>query len=149
MRAYRERIWTGKRGRPPWVGPETVTLTQSVKPRDEHGRLLSGEIRAALGLSGGPAGTVHVERPGGALRDRLNALLARPLRLPNGTRAFDALMGLQLFDHNFQRAHRCLRLPLGEGVHRYPHRSPAMALGVTDYLWSLQDLLTSRIPITP
>lgn len=32
------------------------------------------KIRAALGPRVGSAGTVHVERPGGAVRDRLNAL---------------------------------------------------------------------------
>ena len=69
--------------------------------------------------------------------------------LPNGTPAFDALVGLQLFDHNFHRAHRALRLPLGDGVHRYHYRSPAMALGVTDHLWSFQELLTARVPPTP
>ncbi len=74
VRAYRQRKLTGKRGRPAWVVPPTVTLTQTVKHRDEHGRLLSVEIRAALGADVEPVGTVHVERPGGALRDRLNAL---------------------------------------------------------------------------
>jgi hypothetical protein len=74
MRAYRQRRLTGKRGRPAWVVPATVTLTQTVKHRDEHGRLLSVEICAALGAGMEPAGTVHVERLNGALRDRLNAL---------------------------------------------------------------------------
>ncbi len=49
VRTYRKPVLTGKRGRPRWVVPETVTLTQTVKHRDEHGRLLSVEIRAALG----------------------------------------------------------------------------------------------------
>ncbi len=75
--------------------------------------------------------------------------LVRPMHLLNGTPAFDALVGLQIFDHHFHRAHHALRLPLGDEVHRYHHRSPAMALELTDHLWSLQDLLTSRIPITP
>ncbi len=74
MRAYRQRRLTGKRGRPAWVVPATVTLMQTVKHRNEHGRLLSVEIRAALGVGLEPAGTVHVERLNGALRDRLNAL---------------------------------------------------------------------------
>jgi len=52
----------------------TITLTQTIKHRDEHGRLLSVEIRTALGATMEPAGTVHVERLNGALRDRLNAL---------------------------------------------------------------------------
>jgi len=149
-RAYRERVLTGKRGRPALVVPETVSLLQTVKHRDEHGHLLSVEIRAALGVSMGPAGTVHVERLNGALRDRLGALTRKTHAFAKRDATWDALVGLQLFDHNFHRAHRALRLPLGDnGVHRYRHRSPAMALGVTDHLWSFQDLLISRIPITP
>jgi hypothetical protein len=124
-------------------------LTQTIKHRDEHGRLLSVEIRAALGSGVGPAGTVHVERFNGALRDRLNALTRKTHAFAKRDATFDALVGLQLFDHNFHRAHPALRLRIGDGVHRYHHRSPAMALGLTDHRWSFQDLLTSRIPITP
>ncbi len=149
MRAYRKPVRTGKRGRPALVVPETLTLTQTVKHRDGHGRLLSVEIRAALGVSLEPAGTVHVERLNGALRDRLNALTRKTHAFAKRDETWDALVGLQLFDHNFQRAHQALRLPRGEGVHRYHYRSPAMALGLTDHRWSFQELLTTRIPITP
>src|SRR5712692_4012360 len=149
VRAYRKLAPTGKRGRPPWVVPETVTLPKTVKNRDEHGRLLSVEIRAALGTAMEPAGTVHVERLNGALRDRLAALTRKTHAFAKRDATWDALVGLQVFDHNFQRAHRALCLPLGDGVHRYHQQSPAMALGLTDHLWSLQDLLTARIPITP
>ncbi len=93
VRAYRQRHLTGKRGRPPWVVPETVTLTQTVKHRDEHGRLLSVEIRAALGASVGPAGTVHVERLNGALRDRLNALTRKTHAFAKRDATWDALVG--------------------------------------------------------
>jgi hypothetical protein len=149
VRAYRQRRLTGKRGRPAWVVPATVTLTQTVKHRDEHGRLLSVEICAALGASLEAAGTVHVERLNGALRDRLNALTRKTHAFAKRDATWDALVGLQLFDHHFHRAHQALRLPFEDGVHRYHQRSPAMALGLTDHLWSFQELLTSRIPITP
>ena len=149
VRAYRQRQLSGKRGRPRWVVPETLTLTQTIKHRDEHGRLLSVEICAMLGTTMEPAGTVHVERLNGALRDRLNALTRKTHAFAKCDATFDALVGLQLFDHNFHRAHRALRLPRGDDRHRYHHRSPAMVLGLTDHLWSFQELLTARIPITP
>jgi IS1 family transposase len=148
-RAYRKRVLTGKRGRPRLAVPQTLTLTQTVKHRDEHGRLLSVEMRAALGRAMEPAGTVHVERLNGALRDRLNALTRKTHAFAKRDDTWDALVGLQLFDHNFQRAHRALRLPVADGVHRYHHRSPAMALGLTDHRWSFLELLTTRIPVTP
>jgi hypothetical protein len=149
VRVYRKPMRMGNRGRPPLVVPKTITLTQTVKHRDEHGHLLSVEIRTALGAAMGPAGTVHVERLNGALRDRLNALTRKTHAFAKRDATWDALVGLQLFDHNFLRPHRALRLPLADGVRRYHRRSPAMALGLIDHLWSFQDLLTSRIPITP
>jgi len=148
-RAYRRPVLTGKRGRPRLVIPETLTLTQTVKHRDEHGRLLSVEIRATLGTRMEPAGTVHVERLNGALRDRLNALTRKTHAFAKRDDTFDALVGLQLFDHNFRRAHRASRLSLDDGVRRYHHRSPAMALGLTDHRWSFLELLTTRVSITP
>src|SRR5204862_2894067 len=112
VRAYRKRVPTGKRGRPPWVVPQTVTLTKTVKHRDEHGRRLSVETRAALGAGMEPTGTVHVERLNGALRDRLNALTRKTHAFAKRDATWDALVGLQLFDHNCKRAHRALQLPL-------------------------------------
>ena len=149
VRAYRQRHLTGKRGRPAWVVPATVTLTQTVKHRNEHGRLLSVEIRAALGAGLGPAGTVHVERLNGTLRDRLNALTRETHAFAKRDATFDALVSLQLFDHNFHWAQRALRLPLADGMYRYHQRSPAMSLGLTDHRWSFQEFLTTRAPVTP
>src|SRR5204863_9604353 len=134
-RAYRKPVLTGKRGRPRLVVQEGVTLTQTVKHRDEHGRLLSVEIRAALGALIEPAGTVHVERLNGALRDRLNALTRKTHAFANRDDTWDALVGLQLFDHNFHRAQQALQLPACDSMHRYHQRSQAMVLGLTDHLW--------------
>jgi len=77
-RAYRQPVCSGKRGRPPLVVPAEVRLTQTIKHRDEHGKLLSVEIRAMLGEIVSEPGTVHIERVNGALRDRLNALTRHP-----------------------------------------------------------------------
>ncbi|WP_244422494.1 hypothetical protein [Ktedonobacter racemifer] len=47
-RAYRQpQSRQGKTGRRKLVVPDTVSLTQTVKHRDEHGRLLSVAIRMA------------------------------------------------------------------------------------------------------
>jgi len=72
-RAYRQPVRSGQPGRPPLVVPPDVRLTQTIKHRDEHGKLLSIEIRAALGEVLPEPATVHIERVNGSLRDRLNA----------------------------------------------------------------------------
>jgi hypothetical protein len=94
-------------------------------------------------------GTIHVERVNGTFRDHLNALTRKTHAFAKRDDTWDALVGLQLFDHNFHRAHQALRLPFEHGMHRYRQRSPAMALQLTDHLWSFQELLTSCIPNTP
>jgi hypothetical protein len=129
--------------------PADVRLTQTIKHRDEHGKLLSVEIRAVLGEIVSEPGTVHIERVNGTLRDRLNALTRKTHAFAKRDAMWDALVSLQRFDHNFHRAHQALKLPSEEGVRRYRQQSPAMALGLTDHLWSFQELLTSRVPVTP
>src|SRR6266487_704921 len=61
---------------------------------------------------------------------------------------WDALIGSQRRAHRFHRAHQALRLPFEQGVRRYRQQSPAMALGLTDHLWSCLEVLTSRVPTT-
>src|SRR5260370_25176762 len=81
----------------------------------------------------------------------IGSMPSRAKRMPRAKRdaTWDALVGLQLFDHNFHRAHQALRLPCEERGRLYQQQSPAMALGLTDHLWSFQELLTSRVPTTP
>ena len=73
-RAYRQPVRSGQRGRPALLVPADVRLTQTIKHRDEHGKLLSIEIRTTLGEVVPAPSTVHIERVNGTLRDRLNAL---------------------------------------------------------------------------
>ena len=77
-RAYRQPVRSGKLGRPPLVVPPEVRLTQTIKHRDEHGKLLSVEIPAVLGGIVSEPGTVHIERVNGTLRDRPGALTRHP-----------------------------------------------------------------------
>lgn len=51
-----------------------MRLTQTIKHKDKHGKLLSVEIRAVLGEIVSEPGSVRIERVNGTLRDRLNAL---------------------------------------------------------------------------
>lgn len=111
-RAYRQPVHSGQPGRPPLVVPSGVRLTQTIKHRDAHGKLLSIEIRAALGEVIPQPATVHIERVNGTLRDRLNALTRKTHAFAKRDATWDALVHLQLFEHNWIRPHRTLRLPM-------------------------------------
>lgn len=51
MRAYRQPARTVQRGRPPLRVAEGVSLTQAIKHRDEHGRLLNVETRVTISVA--------------------------------------------------------------------------------------------------
>jgi hypothetical protein len=64
---------------------------------------------------------------------------------------------LQVHDHNFCLPHASLRQPLpqpeptnGTGSARlWRPRTPAMAAGLTDHVWTLRDVLRFRVPPWP
>jgi hypothetical protein len=49
--------------------------------------------------------------------------------------------------YNFVKPHKNLRLEFTDGDRKWMQRTPAMAEGLTDYIWSLSELLGFRIPI--
>ncbi len=148
-RAYRQPVRSGQRGRPRLVVPADVRLTQTIKHRDEHGKLLSVEIRAALGEVAPAPATTHIERVNGTLRDRLNALTRKTHAFAKCDASWDALVYLQLFEHNWIRPHRALRLSMPTQRQRYQPRTPAMALGLCEHPWSWITFLTTSLYTTP
>ncbi|MDQ7029061.1 MAG: hypothetical protein Q9O62_04450 [Ardenticatenia bacterium] len=80
------------------------------------------------------------------LRDRLNALTRKTHAFAKDTRTWDALVTVCLFEHNWLRPHSALREP-AEGLpngQRYRRRTPAMAIGLTDHVWSWEEFLTFK-----
>jgi hypothetical protein len=143
-----QAVRSGQRGRPALVVPPDVRLTQTIKHRNEHGKLLSIEIRAVLGELIPSPSTVHIERVNGTLRDRLNALTRQTHAFAKRDVTWDALVHLQLFEHNWIRPHRALRLPLSKPPLRYQARTPAMVLGLCDHPWSWVSFLTTSLHTT-
>ncbi len=141
--AYRRPSRSGQRGRPRLVMPADICLTQTIKHRDEHGKLLSIEVRAALGEVVPAPATVHIERVNGTLRDRLNALTRKTHAFAKQDATWDALVHLQIFEHNWIRPHRALRLPLPKPPRHYQPRTPAMALGLSEHPWTWLTFLTT------
>jgi hypothetical protein len=120
--------------------PDTVRLTQTVKHRDIHGRLLSVEVVAALGALADLPGTVHIERLNGTLRDRLHALTRKTHAFAKRDVTWDALLGLAIFEHNWVQPHPALRQHAGQS-----RCSPAMGLHLTDHCWSWREFLTTPV----
>jgi IS1 family transposase len=148
--AYRQPVRTGRRGRPPLRVPAGVSLTQTIKHRDERGRLLSVEIRATVGAAQVEQPVpVHIERLNGVLRDRLACLTRKTHAFAKSTATWDALFGLALFEHNWLRPHPALSQPSSTVPGRYyERRTPAMAIGLTEHRWSWREFLTTKATVS-
>ncbi len=144
-KVYRAPVRTGAPGRPRLARTPGVALTQVVKRR-ENRRVVEVTVRHRFGVMPEQPHTVHVERLNGVLRDRLNCLTRKTHAFAKRDQTWWALVTLCLFEHNLLKEHVALRqeaagLPNGR---RYLRRSPAMADGLTDHIWSWEEFLSLR-----
>jgi IS1 family transposase len=150
---------TGKRGRPknPVKEPHPdLAYAQLVKEK-QQGRLksltkrvcLGAEHLATLGLN---ISTSYVERFNLTLRHALAPLTRKCLGFcKDRTHLRRRVTFYQAF-YNFARPHQSLRLPLpGVDLPEVPRfqrkwqpRTPGMAAGLTDHVWSFRELLTAK-----
>ena len=142
-KVYRDPVRTGRRGRPRLVRTRGVGLTQLIKTRKGR-RVVDIRVRHCFGPEPSSPHTVHVERRNGVLRDRLNCLGRKTHGFAKRSRTWDGAMSLSLFEGNWMRPHPALRVEQDglPGGRRYERRSPAMAIGLTDHVWSWAEFLT-------
>jgi hypothetical protein len=162
--AYREAMlqtW-GKvpeysgRGRPATLPPahKDWHYLQVVKKRkgsrlvSVHIKVVYGdpeEVQAMLGTH-----TAYVERTHLTSRQMNGRLVGKTLSFSKELRFLEAASCWEDALSNFSRPLRTLRVPLGADPHRpnFQSRTPAMAAGLTDHIWTVKELLT-RVLIPP
>ena len=150
-RAFREKVRTGKVGRPafrPWRG---LVIGQVVK-RYERRRVKGVEHRLIEGFNNlkkrligrsqtghGVLNTAYIERLNATFRSHMSGLVRRTRSLWRKQEMVEA--GMHLFGciYNFCLPHASLRLADGTA------RTPAMAAGLTDQVWTIEGLLHYRV----
>jgi transposase-like protein len=153
-RAFREKVLSGRRGRPPFRLPGCVWLAQVVKKhsgrhlKEVARRVLWGSSAQVQGQldqtrTGKQINTSYIERLNATFRAGLAALTRRGRRLVRRAEALEGGMYLIGCVYNFCSPHRSLRLRQGQG-RRWQQRTPAMAAGWTDHVWSIRGLLEFR-----
>lgn len=148
LRVFRDPVRTGQRGRPQlrrWPG---LALAQVVKHTAERRRLVgitrhvvcgaAEQVTACFGE--GVINTAWIERLNGTFRARLCALVRRGRALARQTATLHGATYLTGAVYNFCTPHGTLSFR----AHR--PTTPAMAAGLTDHCWSLQELLRYRVP---
>jgi transposase-like protein len=156
---FREPIRNGQPGRPPLRPWDGIYIAQVVKQyAHKHvvavsRRIVQGtqtQIDALLQATqgGGSINTAYIERLNATFRSRITALIRRGRALARQTITLHDAMYLVGTVYNFCTYHQSLRVPLvlPNNRRRWLRRTPAIAAGVTDHLWTVQELLSFRVP---
>ena len=151
----------GHRGRAGWVKWPGLCFAQVVKVK-VAGRLVGlkrllewgslPQAKALLGSSGGGQvlNTSYIERFNATLRQRLAVLARRSRQAADKVITLQRGMYLIGTVYNFCWPHHSLRqLNAAKGGGKWLVRTPAMASGLTDHIWSMEELLTYKVAPAP
>jgi transposase-like protein len=152
---FRVAVYTGRRGRPRLELPDTVLLAQVIKSHqgrrlvDVTHRVVFGAeetIRRAITATRGGTqiNTAYIERLNATFRAALAPLTRRGRRLAHGTALLTSGMWLVGTAYNFCWTHDSLRLR-AIGGRKWQERTPAMVAGLTDHVWTMEEVLRYRV----
>jgi transposase-like protein len=158
-KGFRTALRTGNVGRPclrPWDG---ICITHVIK-RYAQKRVVGVTRRIVQGTpaqielllhttqGGGSINTAYIERLNATFRSRIAALVRRGRALARQMPSLHHGMYLVGTVYNFCTYHKSLRVPLyvSHSRRRWLRRTPAIAAGITDHLWSVEELLSFRVP---
>lgn len=149
----------GKQGRCELVPWPDIALVQVIKRRLPTGleierRIVQGcpngieRLRQATQNKLGVINTAYIERLNATFRSHLSWLTRRSRVLAQQPDTLQAGMFLVGCFYNFCHPHHSLRLRLSVGFfgHRWIQRTPAIAAGLTDHIWSVDELFNYRVP---
>ena len=136
---------TRKRPQPGWQ------YVQAVKQR-EHGRIVGVELRVIFGdplktleLLG--SSTATIERTHLTMRLFNGRLVRKTLAFSKQVAMYRASAAWEDLVYNLARPLKTLGLPVGgDAKRRWKQRSPGMASGLTDHIWTVKELLKTVVP---
>jgi hypothetical protein len=147
---FRDPVHTGTGGRPRLRSWRNVLIAQVVK-RYERRRVVATERRIIDGTPArvetlrrrsqgdGVINTAYIERLNATFRERLAPLARRCRALALQTLTLHEGMFLVGTVYNFCTPH--------ESLHAVQKTTPAMAAGITDHCWTMQELLSFHVPL--
>ena len=114
-------------------------------------------IEQVLAAQGWHINTAFVERVNLTIRQHVAAVGRRVATLCKGEDGVRQQLALYHTYYNFCLPHASLRQPLAQpeptngtgSARRWQPRTPAMAAGLTDHVWTLREVLLFRVPPWP
>jgi len=162
QRAFRSKLPRhGQPGRCRWRAWSELAIVQVVKIRTPgkfniSRRIVQGcthQIADLIQASQGHGGinTAFIERLNATFRQRLNILARRTRTLAQTPQTLQAGMFVVGCLYNFCTYHHSLRVSfaLSERSQRWLQRTPAIAAGLTDHRWTIDELFAFKVPPPP
>ena len=149
-----EQPLTGRPGRPKKpkkVVPKGLKYATVHKER-QNGRVVKVTTRVvfgtlaavlaalALSLVSKVVNTAFIERHNGSDRNRNRRKVRKTCCFSKDWAVHEAMTYFTMYSYNFCWPVRTLRVPVGEN--QYQQRTPAMAAGLTDHIWTTQEWAT-------
>jgi hypothetical protein len=116
--------------------------------RVTHGTQVMAQNLIVLSKGGNMLNTSYIERFNGTIRERLASLTRKCRHASAKIEAFHTGMYLIGCTYNFCFAHHELSKSTAKGGFGRPC-TPAMASGITNHIWSIQELMTYKVPPSP
>jgi len=150
---------TGKRGRPPHPilkAPKSLLSAQVVKRR-EKGRVVEITSRVVFGtrkavaaqLKRSPVSkqinTSFVERNHLTMRHQNRRLTRKTIAFSKKRERLEEQLHLAFAYDHFVKPHLGLRVEVGGESKKYQNRTPMMAAGITDHIWTMPELLSRAV----
>jgi IS1 family transposase/transposase-like protein len=154
---------TGPVPKPRWMPLPALRYAQVVKTyrrrrlvRVRH-RVIFGTlegVKQVLASQGWQINTAFIERVNLTIRQHVAAVGRRVMTLCKSEEGLRPQLSLYQTYHNFCLPHMSLRMPLSQtqptngsgSAKRWQPRTPAMAAGLTDHVWTLREMLLFRVP---
>lgn len=160
QKVFRTPVFSRKRGRPRLRAWEPVCVVQVIK-QVRAKRVVGVVRRLAVGTQAQVdtlleqtqntlnAHVAYIERLNGTFRCRISALVRRGRALARQSDTLHQAMCLVGTVYNFCDPHRSLRrvLYLPDNTKRWVPMTPAMEAGITDHVWTVEELLGYQVPL--
>ena len=163
LKAYgqkREFPRTGKPGRPRdpiLTAPKNLLYAQVVKRRGERGRVVEITTRVVFGAEKAVAAklkrspvskhinTSFVERNNLTMRHQNRRLTRKTIAFSKKRERLEQQLHLSFAYYHFVKPHLGLREEVENKTRKYRDRTPTMAAGITDHIWTMEELFSTNI----
>ncbi len=149
----------GQTGRPRLIAWADIAIVQVIKRRADEGffierRVVQGctrlieRLRQATQKVNGVINTAYIERLNATFRSHLPWLTRRTRNLAQQAETLQAGMSIVGCFYNLCDFHQSLRLRLwvGSRDYKWVQRTPALAAGITDHPWTVEEVLRFKVP---